>query len=59
METMKKCKYCGGDGDVMQEDNGFYIAGCDRTFDCENNIFLATEEFATEEEAIEWWNRRN
>lgn len=59
METLKRCKRCGGEADIFQDDTGLYVVGCDRDADCENNIFMSENEFESEEEAAEWWNRRN
>jgi hypothetical protein len=59
MTELKKCRFCGGEADVSQDDDGMYIVGCDRDYDCENNIFMAEQTFESEDDAILWWNNRN
>ena len=44
---------------MSQDDDGMYIVGCDRDYDCENNIFMAEQTFESEDDAILWWNSRN
>ena len=59
MTELRKCRFGGGEADVSQDDDGMYIVGCDRDFDCENNIFTTEQTFESEDDAILWWNGRN
>ena len=55
MERLKPCPFCGGKARMVESVlPGFYVA-CSNVFKCGGR----QEQFDTEAEAIEAWNRRN
>lgn len=53
MEKLKKCPFCGSNGRIKKYNDECYRAVCENWL-CPVESF----DYHTEQEAIDWWNRR-
>ena len=54
---IERCWICGGEAYALVDDDGFYHIGCDKYWQCPNNILNTDNSFNTKREAVVWWNR--
>ena len=56
-DRLKPCPFCGGEAMALQNDEGYYYAGC-KNAGCRGYVFYTFMHHPSEERAITAWNKR-